>query len=218
MKRPVLVSLLMLFLATLACTRETDSPVTVNGMTATPAPDSKQLTGFSPISGTPYYYAAIVPNDTGRSSSDIFISSSGGYSYFTYNYLFFDSNTETFHQLFPENNQAILSKSEFGCNCESLPAGQIRWITYAVVSRDTNGDNQLNYDDKMTVAITDAAGKNYTILFENVDEVLSQIVKNETTLLVIFTSNGKKQLARVDLNTRTVLQTSELPFLGDDVK
>jgi hypothetical protein len=217
MKKNLLAPLFMLILTTLACGTR-NAPSTVNGMTATPQPNSKTLTGFNPVYGTPYYYAAIIPGDNERSASDIFISSGSGYSYFTYNYVFFDSDTEQFHQLFPQNNQSILSKSEFSCECKELPAGKIRWITYAVVTSDTNADNLLDYRDKMTVAMTDSAGKNYTVLLEGVEQVLSQIIKNESKLLIIYVAADKKYLARIDLNTRSVLQTSELPALGEDVK
>jgi hypothetical protein len=38
------------------------------------------------------------------------------------------------------------------------------------------------------------------------------------TLLVIYQSGPTKQIARVDLPSRKVLATTELPWLGDDVR
>ncbi|MBI3164130.1 MAG: hypothetical protein HYZ24_05555 [Chloroflexi bacterium] len=230
MKRPsTLLPALIIALSIIACGRSipqesssgTDAP-------AAPAPVEKTLSAFTPIIGTDYLMAGIVPVEVTRDSSlnpFEWISSSGysGYSaYTTYNYVFFNTQTEEYHRLLPDNNSVIFQTAGFpqlvyDPNDPEKPAPIIEFWIFNIVKADTNGDTYFDYRDKLTVGIADVSGSNYTELIQNVDAIQSQYYKDPSNFFIIYNVNEKNFIAKINPITREILSTTEMD-LGDDVK
>jgi hypothetical protein len=202
-----------LFFVSMACTRGSISPVAPASVTAEPA--KKELSQFSRIAGTQILVAGVYQGEN-RSGLDFSLSSGREYSYNVYNYIFFDMESEQFHSLLPTNEYAILNK--IGLPVPNDGAGLIKWWLYYVVKADTNQDNQLSNPDKFTVSISDIGGNNYVELIPDVDEALGQFMKSDSVFLFFYHQDDKKYYAKIDLQSRSVVATTEYPSFGPDVK
>jgi hypothetical protein len=230
MKRlSTLLLALAISFSTLACGRSIipqDSSVNVEAPDA-PKPVEKTLSSFNPIQGTDYLMAGIVPVEVTRESMNPFewISSSGysSYStYATYNYVFFNTKTEEYHRLLPDNTAVIFQTAGFpqlvyDPNDPDKPAPTIEFWMFNIVKADTNADGYFDYRDKLTIGIADVSGGNYTELIQNVDAIQSQYYKDPSNFFIIYNVNDKNFIAKVNPITREVLATTEMD-LGEDVK
>lgn len=231
MKRPsILLLALVIAFSSLACGRSIipqDSSVNADGPDA-PKPVEKTLSTFTPILGTDYLMAGIVPVEVGRDSSlnpFEWISSSGysGYSpYLTYNYVFFNTQTADYHRLLPDNNSVIFQTAGFpqlvyDPNDPTKPAPVIEFWMFNIVKADTNADGYLDYRDKITIGIADVSGGNYTELITNVDAIQSQYYDTPSNFFIIYNVNDKNFIAKVNPITRQIISTTEMD-LGEDVK
>lgn len=189
----------------------------------TPVPVKKVLGAFYPIDGTHFQLASIATEqgDSGSSRGYDFsqLFSYGRSDYSVYNYVFLDVDSESVYALLPTNDDAILSIQGYPVpNASVEPKVPVDWWLYTLVKSDTNKDQQLSYADLKTLAISDVGGKGYTELVSGVDQVLGDVYKDGNVLLLIYRSSGKNFLAHVDLNSRKVSKTTELPSFGADVK
>ncbi|GAB4496121.1 MAG: hypothetical protein OHK003_00120 [Anaerolineales bacterium] len=231
MKRPsTLLLALVIAFSTHACGRSIipqDSSINVESP-STPIPSEKTLSSFNPIQGTDYLMAGIVPIEVTRDSTlnpFEWISSSGysSYtSYATYNYVFFNTQTEEYHRLLPENNSVILQTAGFpqqvyDPNDPQKPAPVIEFWMFNIIKADTNGDGYLDYQDKLTIGISDVSGNGYTELIENADAVLSQYYKDPSNFFIIYNVNDKNLIAKINPSTRELVSTTEMD-IGEDVK
>jgi len=190
-------------------------------------PVEKILSSFNPIQGTKYLMAGVIAAPATREGSlNIldWINSSGysSYSSNTYNYVFFNMETEQYHRLLPANEYAIYQTSGFPtlqydpANPDQ-PAPTVEWWTYTVIKKDTDGSGYLGYGDDLTIGLSDVGGNVYTELIENVDSVLSQVYKDSSALFIIYNADKKNYIAKINPSTREVLSTTEMD-LGEDVK
>ena len=231
MKRPsTLLLALVLAFSALACGRNIisqDSSVNAEAPDA-PKPIEKTLSSFTAIAGTDYLMAGIVPIEVTRDSTlnpFEWISSSGysSYtSYATYNYVFFNTQTEEYHRLLPDNNSVILQTAGFpqqvyDPNDPQKPAPVIEFWMFNIIKADTNGDTYFDYRDKLTIGISDVGGSGYTELIQNVDVIQSQYYKDSSNFFIIYNVNNKNFIAKVNPITRQILSTTEMD-LGEDVK
>jgi hypothetical protein len=196
---------------------------------STPQVAEKVLSKFNLVQGTDYLMAGVIAAPVTRDSSSLnpfeWINNSRSYydySYSTYNYVFYNLNTETYQQLLPNNDYVISQTSGFPVlqydpNNPSQPAPPIEYWVFAVVKSDTNNDNKLNQLDKLTIAISSVGGNDYTELIQNVDLVLSQYYKDSTALIVIYNADEKNHISKINLSTRELVSTVEMN-LGEDVK
>jgi hypothetical protein len=213
-KKLILVLVIgVLFIISMACTSGSISPSAPASGTAEPA--NKVLSEFSLITGTKILVAGVYQGEN-RSGLDFSLSSGREYSYNVYNYVFFDMDSEQFHALLPTNEYAILNK--IGLPVSNDGTGSIKWWLYYVVKADTNQDKQLSNGDKFTVSISDIGGNNYVELVPDVDESLGQFMKSDTVLFFFYRQNDKKYYAKIDLQNRSVIATTEYPSFGSDVK
>lgn len=204
-----------------------DSSVNVEAPEA-PKPVEKTLSSFTPITGTDYLMAGIVPVEVGRDSSlnpFEWISNSGYSSYTTYgtyNYVFFNTQTEEYHRLLPDNNAVIFQTAGFpqqvyDPNDPTKPGPVIEFWMFNIIKADTNADGYFDYRDKLTVGIADVSGSGYTELIQNVDAIQSQYYKNPSNFFIIYNVNQKNFIAKVNPITRQIISTTEMD-LGEDVK
>jgi len=222
-RRCVLVLFLcVLFFSTVACeTSGTRSSAANNG---TPVAVSKILGAFNAIEGTHYQIATVSTDFNGSSGRNDLGSlfSSGRSDYSVYNYVFLDIDAETVHALLPTNDNTILSIQGYPTpgpvdpvSGEKVPVAV--WL-YMVVKEDTNHDGSLSSKDKQTLAISDVGGNGYTEIISDVDQVFGNVLKNATTLLVVYSSSDKTYLAHIDLPGHVVTKTTELPDFGGNIK
>jgi hypothetical protein len=190
-------------------------------------PVEKILSPFNPIQGTDYLMAGVISVPVTRESSLNpleWINSSGSSSYSsnTYNYVFFNLNTEQYNRLLDTNAYAIYQTSGFPtlqydpANPDK-PAPPVEWWVYSVIKKDTDSNGYLGYGDKLTIGVSDVGGNGYTEMIENVDAILSQVYKNSSAIFIIYSAGKKNYIAKVNLPTREVLSTTEMD-LGKDVK
>lgn len=231
MKRPfILLLALSISFSILACGRGIipQDPSVNAEAPEPPKPVEKTLSTFNPIQGTDYLMAGIVPIELTRDASlnpFEWISSSGysGYSaYATYNYVFFNTQTEEYHRLLPDNNSIIFQTAGFpqlvyDPNDPEKPAPVIAFWMFNIIKADTNGDGYFDYRDKLTIGIADVSGANYTELIANVDAIQSQYYKDPSNFFIIYNVNEKNFIAKVNPITRTIVSTTEMD-LGEDVK
>lgn len=174
----------------------------------------RYLGSFEPVEGTSYLVAPIGSPKKGESWIK------GKYEIsIEHNYVFFNTDDESTTPLLPTNDYMITQKVAFpekrpGAN--SGPATQ--WFLYVLVKADTDGDKELSYEDKRTVAVSDAGGRGYTELIENVEDVLGHSMRDPNTLFVIYVSDATKNVAKIDLANRRVTSIRALPQLGRDVR
>jgi len=190
-------------------------------------PVEKILSSFNPIQGTKYLMAGVIAAPATREESlNIldWINRSGysSYSFNTYNYVFFDLGMEQYHRLLPSNEYVIYQTSGFPtlqydpANPDQ-PAPTVEWWVYSVIKKDTDGSGGLGGGDDLTIALSDVGGNGYTELIENVDAILSQVYKDSSALFIIYNTDEKNYIAKINPSTREVLSTTEMD-LGGDVK
>lgn len=214
---------IILFLGT-ACSRLTQPPSSV--ITGTPQIVEKHLSAFRPIQGTGYMIADISgnPQVEERGSFSPFSWIERGYSgysgYEIYNYVFFNSQTETYNRLLLTNEFVVLQITGFppGTPTEKPEDFKpVMWWMYVLAKVDTDQNGVLNYQDKLTIGVTDVGGYSPVELVPNVDSVLGQILKEDDILFVIYHSMDKNYIAKIDLPGRQVISTTEMS-IGEDVK
>ena len=225
----IFLFILTISFSTLACTRNITSPQTsVNEEPAAPAPIEKTLSSFTAIQGTDYLMAGIVPAEVSRDSSlnpFEWINNSGYSSYSsygTYNYVFFNTETEEYHRLLPTNDYIIYQTAGFpqqvyDPNNPEKPAPPIEFWMFNIIKADTNSDSYFDYRDKLTIGMSEVGGSNYIELIQNVDAIQSQYYKDPANFFIIYNVNDKNFIAKVDPTTRTIISTTEMD-LGEDVQ
>jgi hypothetical protein len=194
---------------------------------AKPKEIDRRLDTFTCISGTAVQIAPILIEKV----SGGFSTPGSGYGEgYIYNYAFIDSATGTLTKLLKDNRSVVTTMKQFpggsnfdsngrpnpNCDESSTP---VKWLTYTIVSQDSNNDKDLTREDKVTIALSDIRGQNYTELIPNVDQVYAQAYrKTPEQLFVVYRQDGKKMLATIDLTKRQVIDTKPVTDLGDDVK
>ncbi|MBC7878117.1 MAG: hypothetical protein H7Y59_13185 [Anaerolineales bacterium] len=231
MKRKLIlfITVISLMVVSASCTQLLSGPNPSQpnlGPAPTLQPVEKILSVFTPIQGTNYLLARISADPTSRESSanpltwiDSSYRSSG---YDVYNYVFFDLDSETYHRLLPTNDTVILQirgfpVPDYAATEPAKPPPPIEWWLYVMVKADTNKNGNLDYEDKKTLGISDVGGNGFAEVIPDVDNLLGDIYKEGSTLFVIYNSNEKNYLAKINLLTREVVTTTEMD-LGEDVK
>jgi hypothetical protein len=87
-----------------------------------------------------------------------------------------------------------------------------------VVKSDTDGDKKLTYKDNKVLAISDAGGVGYTEIISDVEEVYGQADSEANSLYVIYRSQSRKYVAKIDLLNRKVVSTKELTLEFSDLQ
>ena len=194
----------------------------------TETPLVKTLGDFRAIDGTDYLISIVTGNPEETNIYDELFSSGrwygGGYGYNQYNIVFLNITTETVYPLLPSNDYEIISMEgfpkpipAFDQSAPAQPKIPIAWWLFSIVKSDTNQDGDFSALDKQTLSIADVGGKGYTEIISAVDDVLGTAFKKGDILLIVYRSNDKNYLARIDLPTRQVNSTEELP-LGEEIK
>jgi hypothetical protein len=175
---------------------------------------------FQCLAGTSYQFAPI-ESGLGRDYAS-------GYERSTHNYLFMNTADLSFRKLFETNDFLITNTSQFpGQNLDGsvegvIPAtdceaesNRVQWLFYSVVKADTNQDGTLSVADLTTFAVSDANGQNYTELLPNVQAVYGQTFQREPQrLIIVYQTDDGNRVSVIDLPTKTVVSTKQLPALN----
>jgi hypothetical protein len=182
-------------------------------------PESKRSLGsFERVEGTNYLIAAISSRENDGSS---ILGSKGYNSSDVHNYVFMNIADASVHRLAPTNDDLIVSTISFperNQNEIEKSERKVEWFLYSVVKTDTDGDKELSEKDKQTLAISDAIGVGFTEIIQDVDSLLGSAISESNRLLLVYKSAGKNYTSQIDLPSRKVLSTNELPPLGEDVR
>jgi hypothetical protein len=219
-----------LMVAGTSCTqllRATSPSITGAEPAPTLQPVKKILSTFTPVQGTNHLMAGIISAPVSRENSLnplewINNSSYSSYSSGTYNYVFFNLDTEEYKRLLPTNEYVIFQTASFPTLQydpaePDKPAPIVKWWVYSIIKKDTNHDGSLGYEDKITIGISDVGGSGYTELVENVDAIQGQIYKDDFAMFIMYNADRKNFIAKINPSTREVLSTTEMD-LGEDVK
>lgn len=195
---------------------------------STPQPIEKILSSFNAVQGTNILMAGVISAPVSREGSFNpleWINNSSRYSSYTvetYNYVFFNLDTEEYKRLLPLNDYAIFQTAGFPISQydpadPNQPVPPVEWWLYGIIKNDTNKDGLLGYGDKLTVSISDVGGSGYTELIENVDVILAQIYVNNFSMFVMYNADQKNYIAKINPAAREVISAAEMD-LGEDVK
>jgi hypothetical protein len=178
----------------------------------------RSLGGFSRVDGTPYLWAAI-GSESGRSDYSFFESGKSSYGGNVYNYVFFDTVSESTDRLLPTNDCLIIGTTRYPELKDGDTAGlPVQWFLYSLVKRDSNGDKEFTYEDKKTIALSDFNGKNYVEVISDVESIFGQSMRGSNSLIVFYNKDAKRYFSVIDLLNKKLLTTKEMPSLGDDVQ
>ena len=186
------------------------------------------LRSFRQLRGTKYFSAEIVTSggssfyEYGSSRSFEFGDSGGG---LIRNVVFLDSETLLSHTLLDDNRSFILGMVAFpdqptkpvapGEEPEIVP---IQWFVYEIVHKDSNQDGELNRKDTRSVGVSDVDGARYKELLTAVSEIYNLTMLDSGELLTIYSRNGNRFAATIDLQSQEILVTQPLTDLGVEVK
>jgi hypothetical protein len=137
----------------------------------------------------------------------------------TRNYLFFDVQNRSTHWLLSNNSSLILTVQELyedgGIEREKRI---VSGLVYGVVSKDTNGDSRLNWDDKKSLILYRLSGNGASSLLEGIDEFLGIEQSSGNEILVFFRDNQKSYVVSVELASGKLSERRELPAILGDIQ
>lgn len=185
------------------------------------------LNGFSPITGTPFLFAAAGVVDVELGFFERIESSSFG-SYGEKqgqirNYVFLQPTTLTNQWLLPHSNFLFVTMLELPLrppvsqndrgkekDADAPPPKPTQLLYYELVKANTNGNKVFDAGDRKTIAFSDVSGGGYQELINDVDRVLHRMMNNDDELLVIYQAGDKYHVAKISLAKRQITETKEL--------
>ncbi|ALF55512.1 hypothetical protein ACX27_26055 [Nostoc piscinale CENA21] len=129
-------------------------------------------------------------------------------------FLFFNTSDQSAWKLVTNNNSLFLRYQQLGLSTppENV-VKKVQGIWYEVVTADSDGDKHLTASDRKTIAVSDFAGKSYTEIIRQVDQVVGTHQPNDSTLLVFYTSEAKNFVTEINIPERKAVVTKQLPLL-----
>ncbi len=170
--------------------------------------DSKVKTSlgqFQEIEGTPYIMAPVNSQLNSRQDYD------ENQALTIHNYLFVNVNDKSIQQLVPKNNFLFVNAQQVVL--ERRNDKIVRGIWYKVVKADSNNDKRLDNKDKITIAVSDVSGSDYTEVIDKVDRFLGSHQKNSTSLLVFYELDGREYIGEIDILRRVLVEKVVLPAI-----
>ena len=170
--------------------------------------DSKvktSLGNFSELEGTPYLMAPV------NSQLNYRQDYSENKPLTIRNYLFVNVNDKSTQQLVPKNDFLFVNAQKVVL--ERRDDKIVRGIWYEVVKADSNNDKRLDNNDKITIAVSDVSGSDYTEVIDEVDRFLGSHQKNSTTLLVFYELDGREYIGEIDMLKRVLVEKVVLPAI-----
>ncbi|WP_046007160.1 hypothetical protein [Pseudoalteromonas rubra] len=133
------------------------------------------------------------------------------------NAILINASTNESHWLFDSVDQLIY---RFGTLVQEGARlnEQEQAIFYELINKDTNEDQQLDYNDDMTFALSRLDGTNYTEVIVGYSELITTAVNKDGNLLIVYAKEELVFTALIELSTFSVLDKRALPKVGETLK
>jgi hypothetical protein len=155
------------------------------------------ISGTRQLDGTDLFRSALT------TSREYF--GSGGSSYQIRNFRYYDALTGEMWWLLPTTQTSLITESEDYCLPKQPSEHRtILWSSYCIAEQDTPNDKKVSF------AVSQANGKNLTVLLPGIDHVLESSLLGPTDLVVFYKKDDKYLVSRIDLTKGEVLSTKEL--------
>ncbi len=171
-----------------------------------PINESLSLGLMYTVKGHPTLYFPLRGEQSMRSGLG---SYSSGDTRSTRNILFYDLKDDRSHWLLPSHDTLILDYSLYPTNYDN-DGPPVKVILYELIYQDSDANNRLNDQDKITLALSTPQGRQLTSIIEDIDWISGKQLYDDSTLIVTYRRGEKSLLARVDLTNFTLLSTLEL--------
>lgn len=117
----------------------------------------------------------------------------------TCNIWFINTKDSSSTWLFPNNNKLIiqtyvLSKNRFDTNIKDARA-----ILYEVITKDSNDDKRLSFNDNKSLYINTIAGLNKKILVDDISQLKSWQLIDKNTVFILYIKNKKILSSKINL-------------------
>lgn len=130
------------------------------------------------------------------------------------NLLFIDSVTNKSFWLFEGIDRLILLIEAFrDRSYDPLITANPKVVAlfFHIISKDTNDDQVLNFDDKPSLAVANPDGSHYQIIIDEFDRIISKSLVEKNKMLIVFQNAGTGYSLQLQLNTFEILSKNELP-------
>jgi hypothetical protein len=163
-----------------------------------------------PVSGTVFVR---VPLHRAQKTNVTYYSKSIGAS--TVNELFVDNTNGQSAWLFKGVDRLIVNHSDILSQLKSAQPS-VTSIVYTLVEKDTNGDERLSSNDKVSVGYSAPDGSAYTPLLDNVDKLFAIDQVADDRLIILYARQGESRLTTYALPNYAIVIDKELPKLPDE--
>jgi hypothetical protein len=140
------------------------------------------------------------------------------------NILFVNIKENSSSWLFPTNNQLIL---DYDSNVRLFREGhpyyldtgrekveKATFIYYKLINKDTNGDKIITEADHLNFAVSDTSGKNYRVVVEDMEIIISMKTINKETMSLIYQKDGIAHSLQLNTNSFEIILDVVLPKVG----
>ncbi|MDQ4120971.1 MAG: hypothetical protein M3209_05955 [Acidobacteriota bacterium] len=188
----------------------------VNVETTTRVESEWEFGSFERVSGTDY---AMAPTHSKQNYQTSYYEKDASA---VRNYLFVNTVDKSSRWLIPTNKYLFLTterlpRQQIEQNTRSMKQADdnkdeaVKWIKYEIVKSDTNLDGRFTAKDRRTIAVSSATGEGYVEVIDDVEDVLGSMLRDNDTLLIFYRTNGNSFVTEVNLPSRQVTITRELP-------
>ena len=189
-------------------------PVVVENLAEDPENKEKWVIG-SPIyiEGNDYLLLPLISE-----SDEVKIKSTSKFSRVSYNkyygnssknILFLNKKTNESFWLFENTSRLILDTTLFPNNYRDKETTKA--IFYNVVSKDTNNDKKLNYQDDLSLYMSNPEGGDYQLVLDVYDKIISRTSVEDNQMVIVFQKNGKAFSRLIQLSPYKIISNVELP-------
>jgi len=161
---------------------------------------SFRLGALQNIYGTKHHFVELLSEDRGLSRS---------YTKEIHNILYFRGDELEQDWLFPHHDSIILSLNQitYGDNENRTTHA----LFYEFIEKDTNGDNVLNRQDELSIAIATSSGDNFRVLDKNIKSIIGRIVDEKESVITVLMHQGQRvMLKKYSLDTFEKINEKEL--------
>lgn len=131
----------------------------------------------------------------------------------TRNYLFINTDTSEEKWLF-NHTDYLIERSDRLRLGDYNSKEPIVAILYQLVKLDSDHDNRLSAADLTTIAITKPDGSDYEELIKEVELIVDHTLLNKNELFLIYQKAGVSYSAVLNLNSRELTKSHQLPKIG----
>lgn len=126
------------------------------------------------------------------------------------NILFINTLTNKSFWLFKGFDRLLLHTELFHKG-HRFPHQKVMALFFKVITKDTNGDHIINFEDRPSLSISNPDGSNYRIVINSYERIISKSLVEDDKVLIVFQNEGVGYSILLQLNTFKILSKHELP-------